>query len=1278
MQDRRTNEANVGKPLFSAETAVTDVLDADASRIFSGIGRNDALPTFPVGTLVAGRYDVLSVLGSGGMGIVYRVADTLDDGRVVALKTMRGAASHAHDLGLFKAEFRTMAKLKHPNVAAVLDFEHLAGSDHSFFTMELATGDNLLRHTEGSGSDAQTGLIVQVCRALSYMHSRGIVHYDLKPANCVVSEAETVKVLDFGIAGGKRRSTQVSGTPLYMAPELGLGVDLVDHRADLYSLGVMWFHLLTRRPPFVAASLPEMMRLHRTRPVELTEEERARIPAWTQQVIARLCAIHPGDRYQTANAVISDINRGTGASYPLETKETRDSYLFSPQLVGREEHLDRQMRFAIDRLKFRRPRVAAFVSGNSGVGKSRLMRELRHRLQLRGYAFIEANCYEASVREYDVFGSIIGRLARHADAIGETAALRLHAAELVKLDPSLTRMLGVAPSPPLDDPKAERYRLHSATAEFLVAVAEKAPCAVYLNDLQWSSPASAALLTYLIDRLGEDRGVPLAIFGSFRDDEMMKHVLAPEIDRFVARGLAEVECLEPLSAANVAALARAMLGVDDVPGEFSRRLADETAGNPFFVEEVMRALVENGSVFLRDGRWATAIEIGALEFPKTAAAVFSRRAAMLDADARAIANVLAVCGRPTALEVIAAVTRLAPDAMHTALRQLLQRAMVASDPDGARYRIEHDRMRETLYAELEAAKRRQLHGDVARAIGATGGPDLFHSDLLAHHYIRAEQWQEAALYGQAAAEEKVGGGRYQEAMADLEQARSCWMRCAAPSEEKMRQLLLTQEHVADVLGLRAEQERILGELPRWLPEEDGEARAEVCVREGEALVLRGAPRASATLERAMLLAAKAGDRALVGRVLRSKSFIAWQEDRIAEAAEHCRQAVAIARELGDEPRLIRDLHNLGILLLGLDDEAGAVACEDELARLRAKRPDDHRLRGIHLHLRGTHHRLTGEMDQAVTVYRQAVEASQPHEILRRIGRLGILADTFIESGRVEEGLAAYEEQLALARKHGQASELARAAYVLGQLRAGLGQTKAALEHFQESVRALRVLERTAQEADAWLEAGSCQLALGQAEDARQSFALALSLGREAGDPRLLGRLLTQRGNVAWSEGRWPEALDSFTEAQAIFSALDDRVHAGLLLTNMGVVLRAQGARERAAVVLLQAIEAHEASGSAALAADAWSVLGHVRREGGDASEAARCQARALELRQAGGNRHGVRTTAFMWMKSYVSEAEGKIYCECEAANPAQALQEREVATGEGSRVDVELYPAMYR
>jgi tetratricopeptide (TPR) repeat protein len=758
-------------------------------------------PAIAEGSVLGGRYQVEQRLGQGGMGAVYRVLDTIHPDRPTALKILGAARPEA--LRRFRAEFSLLAQLTHPNLTPVYDFDTQDETGLCFFTMEHVDGVDLESAVGGAGWREVLEPIVAVCRALAFIHSRRIIHFDVKPSNIMVRADGTAKVLDFGIAelvqavGG----LDLCGTPGFIAPELLQGSPAVDRRADLYSLGITLYRLLYGRMP--AASTTPGLQFDFGGGVALAVDDR--VPSWLNAIVLRLTDPSPAARFPSANAVIEALNAGSGLRFALQTDETRQSYVLSSAFVGRATQLDRLRSFVKRRVVEEAVDVGGIcVVGDAGAGKSRILRELRHRVQFAGFAFVECDCYETDEAELGPLGEALRQLVYLLDGAGATDLLQAYGPDLVRADPSIDPHRRWPAAPPGRSPAAERERLLNRCAEFLVAAAGRVPFVLSVGDLQWARPALLEVLRRLVAEVSYAR-VRIAFVGAAREGRPGAGELAPGhrfLDLAEAEGHLELLHLGTLSRREVASLAASMLGVDELPAVLIDRLHGATSGRPFFVEEVLRALVERGVAAVETGAAMGDVELAQLQIPNSVDEVIAERVRALPSSSMAVLTAAAVAARPVVGGLLQAVVEQSDEAFEESARLLISRQFMRRHVIGG-YHIAHDRMREWVYARIAEAGRPALHVRVLRALEATAFTDDDKVYAAAHHAWHGRDLRARDLNAEAAARAQA---RYSTALAMV-----CYERAIALTDEAAEPALAMtlHERLADVAFLSASYSRAL-------------------------------------------------------------------------------------------------------------------------------------------------------------------------------------------------------------------------------------------------------------------------------------------------------------------------------------------------------------------------------------------------------------------------------------------------------------------------------------
>ncbi len=267
-----------------------------------------------------GKYEVIRLLGAGGMGTVYLATDT-DLNRTVALKVLpKERANNPILVKRFKAEALAAAQLRHDNIVTVYEAGEAEG--YLYIALEYIEGTDVHELVAKRGVipvKRSVDIVRQVARALQHAHEQSIVHRDIKPSNLLIRRDGMVKLTDLGLARSVDDSTETSitrdgttvGTIDYMSPEQARSSKAADIRSDIYSLGCAWYHMLTGAPPFAEGSVTNKLNAHSTKPLPDPRDQNERIPEGVVAVLRRMTAKEPQDRYQTPAELLADIDNPT-------------------------------------------------------------------------------------------------------------------------------------------------------------------------------------------------------------------------------------------------------------------------------------------------------------------------------------------------------------------------------------------------------------------------------------------------------------------------------------------------------------------------------------------------------------------------------------------------------------------------------------------------------------------------------------------------------------------------------------------------------------------------------------------------------------------------------------------------------------------------------------------------------------------------------------------------------------------------------------------------------
>lgn len=715
--------------------------------------------------VLAGRYEVERRLGQGGMGAVYRVRDRAHGDRPTALKVIQVPGGVTPELRLrFKEEFLAMSRLRHPNTIEVYDYGQL--DDHAqFLTMEVVEGrelSSILLDGLMSVPDA-LALLVQLLQALGFIHGRLFIHRDIKAENIRVTPDGTLKLMDFGLMsqlGLTVHAGRLSGSPGYLPPEVVTG-GVLDASSDLYAVGCLAYELFTGRLPF-RGPLMEVVRAHANQPPIPPGRLRAELPEPLEAIVLKLMAKDQRERYQSADEVLDDLSVLAGLTLAKPNLDQKKSYLKSSVLVGRDAELE-TLKAALSGAVAGRGR-AVLVGAPAGIGKSRLVEELLLFAKLEGALVLTGRCHENGMAPYEPISQALRPL--------QATASPLNRKPLGPLFPEW------ADGPCALDTDEERLHFYEAVSGWLRAATAGRAIVLVLEDLHWADVQSLSLLCHLA-RHSEDVG--LLLLGAYRSDEVAH---GGRLAALIEDGTASVMQLGPFGLEQGKALLLSLLGKVAITPEFGDFLMDATGGNPFFLIELLRHMMESGTLRHEDGTWHFPAAASDVSVPESVEATVLRRVERLCPDAAALARVAAVIGSAPERAMLLAVSGLGEEVLFDRLDELLERQFLEKREGG--YAFPHDRMREALYHHLDPAERRVLHERCGEYLEANADVEA-HLYELAHHFDHGTDRAKAAHYLKRAGERAMSLGADLLALPLWERAIEAIAETDHPEREAFRQ-----------------------------------------------------------------------------------------------------------------------------------------------------------------------------------------------------------------------------------------------------------------------------------------------------------------------------------------------------------------------------------------------------------------------------------------------------------------------------------------------------------
>jgi eukaryotic-like serine/threonine-protein kinase len=674
------------------------------------------------------RFQVLSELGQGGAGFVYEVMDRDRNDRL-ALKTLR--IPNAESILLLKNEFRSIQDLDHPNLVRLDELFEEGG--RWFFTMEYVPGKNFADHVrDDAGFDEQRlrGALGQLAGGLDALHRSGKIHRDIKPSNILVTTEGRVVILDFGIVSDLGRQSDgdqgIVGTAFYMAPEQAAS-ETVGPASDWYAVGAMLYQCLTGKLPFTG-KIDEVLERKLVAEPPPPDSLVQGLPRDLADLCVDLLRLDPGSR-PSGEQILARLG--------VRTSETAvRPPLAAGSFVGRRAELETLESAFADASAGQT--ITMLVEGESGVGKSYLVREFTDRLANDERVLVlRGRCYERESVPFKAVDSVIDDLYRFLASLPEQDAHALlpdQAALISRMFPVLEQVVPAGRTTNADvlNPQEFRARVFAVLRELFASLAEHLRVVMVIDDLQWADADSVALLSAV---LLPPHAPPLLLVGTQRRGVSTVARLPGDVRRIELEPLAPSEARELISSllshASVGRIAVAAAKPADVEA-----ILAEAKGHPLFIDELVRHRASHG-----EGAAPTKLDD----------ALWERATRLANAERRLL-EIVSIAGVPLKQQLVGSAGAFEDAELFPLISALRARHFVRTSGVARTDTIEpyHDRIRESVLHHLGEGARKEWHGRLAIAIEASGDAD---PELLVTHWQGAGDRTRAAEYAVRAADQ---------------------------------------------------------------------------------------------------------------------------------------------------------------------------------------------------------------------------------------------------------------------------------------------------------------------------------------------------------------------------------------------------------------------------------------------------------------------------------------------------------------------------------------------
>ncbi len=746
-----------------------------------------------------------------------------------------------------------------------------------------------------------------------------------------------------------------------------------------------------------------------------------------------------------------------------------------PVFVGRNEELGK-LKALLDGAMESKGQLV-FVEGEAGIGKTRIIHELKDYADVKNVKFLSGRClyHEGS----DPYLPFIDALRDHLEVKGEKDELDRtmrpvgFIGQIVKtgIDASTPIPVGLIKSGKTEEKKEldlrkERDRMFETALQLITGMSSDAPLLLFIDDLQWADSASLQLLYYLGRNIRDSKTL---IACTYRPEDLLEsdgkaHPLTDVIKRMSREGLYTKVTLRRLSQDETGLMIGSLLASDAPPCALIKLVYEHTEGNPFFIEEVLKSLVEDGMIDPRDKAWPMRMDISKIALPPTIKDIVTRRIDRLSEESVKALEVAATIGREFSFDILAKATDMSEETLLDALDELIETLLITEETSENReeYRFDHPTIREVVYNGLSRGKKRMLHRKVGLALESISkGAESEKVYNLAYHFYNASDYEKALSYAQKAGDRATESFAPEDALKYYKIALDSIDKLAESDANKIRKLALLKSTGRLCNSMADWSEGIvyygaLLELSTELKNDHARAEAHrglgyVC---SEQSIWHDA---ISNFECAIGISEKLGDLHGLGEAQRGKGWVNWMLGKYDLALELYKKALSCAETIGDVHVIAQTYIDMGNVYNVMGEFEKAVWHYSKSLQLLEELEDEYELARVYNNLADVHNQMN-KLEVALGYYEKCITSSEKAKNLKFLmyGSQGA-GEVLANIGELEKAEAYAHRAMKMAIKSDDKYLIAASHRTFGIIYGKQKSWEKSIEHFEKGIA---ILEET--------------------------------------------------------------------------------------------------------------------------------------------------------------------------------------------------------------------------